>query len=82
MQSLISDLREFIGLLNSHSGRYVVVGGFAVAFHGYPRMTGDIDFLVEPSEENARKLEAVLEDFGFGGLGLTAEDFAKPDSIV
>jgi hypothetical protein len=60
-----SDLREFIGLLNSHGVEYVVVGGHAVAFHGYPRYTGDIDFLVRASEENASRIVAVLEAFGF-----------------
>ena len=48
---LHKDLREFIELLNSHGVEYVVVGGHAVAFHGYPRYTGDIDFLVRPTEE-------------------------------
>ena len=56
---LQQDLREFIELLNSHGVEYVVVGGHAVAFHGYPRYTGDIDFLVSPTEENAaRKSQA------------------------
>jgi hypothetical protein len=45
-------------------------------------MTGDIDFFVEISEENAHKLESVLADFGFAGLGLTAADFLKPNTIV
>jgi hypothetical protein len=82
MAKLLQDLREFIELLNSHEVRYLIVGGFAVAYHGHPRMTGDIDFFVEVSEENARKLEAVLVDFGFGGLGLSAEDFKAPGKII
>ncbi len=53
-----------------------------MAFHGYPRMTGDIDFFVEVSEENARKLVAVLGRFGFAGLGLAAEDFLEPGAII
>jgi len=44
---LQKDLREFIELLNSHDVRYLIVGGYAVAFHGYPRATGDIDFFIE-----------------------------------
>ena len=54
MVELTEDSREFIELLNSHDVRYLIVGGHAVAFHGYPRTTGDMDFFVEVSEENAR----------------------------
>lgn len=75
------DLREFIELLNSHEVRYLIVGGHAVAYHGYPRTTGDIDFFIETSEDNARKLEAVLARFGFASLGLTARDFIEPGTI-
>jgi predicted nucleotidyltransferase len=82
MQNLISDLREFIELLNSHEVRYLIVGGFAVAFHGYPRLTGDIDFFLDSTPENAQKIQAVLRDFGFGSLGLTADDFTRPNQIV
>ena len=59
------DLREFIALMNSHEAEYVIVGGHAVAYHGYPRFTGDIDFFVKPSTENARRILAVLQAFGF-----------------
>jgi hypothetical protein len=79
---LQKDLREFIELLNLHNVRYLIVGGHAVAYHGYPRTTGDIDFFIEASEENASKLEKVLARFGFGGLGLTARDFLEPGTII
>jgi hypothetical protein len=79
---LPNDLREFIGLLNSHDVRYLIVGEYAVAFHGYPRTTGDIDFFVEVSEENAGKLIAVLDAFGFASLGLTRQDFLEPRTII
>lgn len=82
MLRLDQDSREFIALLNSHDVRYVIVGGHAVAFHGYPRFTGDVDVFVEVSEENARKLEAVLSEFGFSSLGLSASDFLEPDTII
>ena len=80
--SLNKDLREFIALLNSTGVRFVVVGGHSVAFHGYPRFTGDIDFFVERSADNARRLEQVLLDFGFGGLGLEAKDFLEPETVI
>ena len=53
-----------------------------LAAHGHPRYTGDIDFRVNPTPENADLLLAVLGRFGFGGLGLTAADFRKPESVV
>jgi hypothetical protein len=79
---LNKDLREFIALLNSTGVRYLIVGGYAVGFHGYPRFTGDIDFFVERSLENATRLEKVLSDFGFGGLGLSAGNFLEPESVI
>ena len=80
--NLDKNLREFIALLNSTGVRYVLVGGHAVAFHGHPRYTGDIDFFVEPSAETASKLERVLIEFGFGGLQIKAADFLAPGIIV
>jgi hypothetical protein len=60
-------LREFIALMNSHAVDYVVVGGHAVAYHGYPRFTGDLDFFVRASAGNAARLIPALHDFGFAG---------------
>jgi predicted nucleotidyltransferase len=59
------DLKEFIELLNSNAVEYVVVGGHAVAYHGYPRFTGDLDFFVRPSQENASRVVTVLKLVGF-----------------
>lgn len=79
---LQKDLRAFIELLNSKTIEYVVVGAYALAFHGHPRYTGDIDFLIRPTPENAARLVAALAEFGFGSLGLTADDFLDPGQIV
>jgi hypothetical protein len=79
---LSSDLREFIGLLASENVEYLVVGGHAVAWHGYPRFTGDIDFFVRASADNADKLLRVLDRFGFGTAGITAADLVQPEKIV
>jgi predicted nucleotidyltransferase len=62
---LAKDLREFVGLMNSHGVDYVLVGGHAVAYHGYPRFTGDIDLFVRVSERNIDKIAEVLDEFGF-----------------
>ena len=69
------DFKEFAELLNAKGVDYLVVGGYALAAHGHPRYTGDIDFWVHPSADNLLRLLAVLQDFGFGSLGLTAADF-------
>lgn len=76
------DLREFIELLSSHGCEFLVVGGHAVAFHGHPRFTGDIDFLIRGSAENAARVLATLRDFGFGALSITIDDLVKPESVV
>lgn len=82
MAKLQTDLREFIELLNSHGVDYVLVGGHAVAFHGHPRFTGDIDFLLRPTDENARRVLRVLDDFGFGSVGITQRDLLQPGQVV
>lgn len=82
MASLHSDLREFIASLNSRKVEYLIVGGHAVAFHGYPRFTGAIDFFVRPTAENARRILEVLGAFGLGSLELTIADLVTPDRVV
>ena len=79
---LQNDLREFIELLNSHAVDYLIVGGHAVAYHGYPRYTGDIDVFVRASRENALKLVAALAAFGFGQVGLDADTFTESEKVV
>ncbi|MDA3870759.1 MAG: hypothetical protein PF551_00220 [Candidatus Marinimicrobia bacterium] len=64
------DFREFIKLLNSNDVKYLVVGGYAVAFHGYPRYTKDMDIWIWINENNAKQLIKTLEEFGFSSLGL------------
>ncbi|MDY6905309.1 MAG: DUF6036 family nucleotidyltransferase [Thermodesulfobacteriota bacterium] len=61
---------------------YLVVGGYAVALHGYPRYTKDLDVWIERSPENARRILAALTAFGFGSLDLKTEDFQKEDHII
>jgi hypothetical protein len=68
--------------LNARKVKAVVVGGHALAFHGHPRYTKDLDLFVEPTAENAARLLDALADFGFGGVGLTTDDFSSPGKIV
>ena len=80
--NLDEDLREFIELLNALKVRYIVVGAFAVAYHGYPRYTGDIDLFIERSSENAQAIVNALQQFGFGDLGHSSEDFLQEDQVI
>ncbi len=75
------DFKEFAELLNARGVDYLVIGGYALAAHGHPRYTGDIDFWVRPAPDNIARLLNVLGDCGFGSLGLTAGDFAT-DTVV
>ena len=79
---LNQDFKEFIQLLNKNRVKYLVIGGYAVAIHGHPRYTKDIDIWIETSTENTQKLIKALAEFGFGSLGLVAEDFQSPDQII
>ncbi len=76
------DFRDLLALLNEHEVEYLIVGGYALAFHGAPRFTGDIDILVRRSPENARRIIAALEEFGFSFPDLTEGDFQRPGLVV
>lgn len=79
---LNKDFREFIALLNENSVRYLIVGGYAVGFHGYPRYTKDLDIWIEISEENAKNIVKALNEFGFGAVGFKPGDFLNPDEFT
>lgn len=80
--NLSNDLKEFIELLISHRVEFVIVGAHALAWHGLPRYTKDIDLLVHSNADNAAALIDALEAFGFGSLGLQAGDFQEPDRVI
>jgi len=82
MPTLQKEFKELFASLNARRVEYLVVGAYAMAFHGIPRFTGDLDVFVRPTPQNAKRLLAALEDFGFGSLGLTADDFSQPDRVV
>jgi len=79
---LSQDFKEFIQSLNDNRVRYLVIGGYAVALHGHPRYTKDLDVWIEMKPDNAAKIVKALEQFGLASLGLKAEDFLVPDQIV
>lgn len=76
------DWRAFIESLNSNGVEYLVVGAVALAYHGVPRYTGDLDVLIRNSPENARRLETTLAAFGFASLGLKAADFVDSYQVI
>ena len=80
--SLSSDFVEFIECLNRRRVEYLLVGGHALAFHGVPRFTKDIDFWVRPEAANAERLLGALAEFGFASAGLALDDFTTPGKIV
>ena len=80
--NLQSDLKECVGSLPSRHVEFLVVGGHAVAFHGYPRLTEHLDLFVRPTQENGRRIVEALKAFGFASLGLEPDAFAAPDRVI
>lgn len=80
--ALQTDWKEFLSLLNAHRVRFVVVGAHALAAHGQPRFTGDLDVLVEPTARNAKRVLAVLRAIGFGALKISERDLDRPDMVI
>ena len=76
------DFKEFLKLLNSHRVEYLLVGGYAVGYHGYPRATGDMDLWVAVRQNNAEKLVVVLREFGLNAPQLSADIFLQENQII
>jgi len=82
MHDVSRDISELLQLLVKHRVDFAICGGHAVAFHGYVRMTMDVDVLVRPTAANARRVKRALDEFGFGGAGIPESAFRQPGSIV
>jgi predicted nucleotidyltransferase len=81
-RSLTKDFKEFLQCLNARGVEYLVIGGHAVAFHGYPRATADLDIWVAVNQENAVRLVAALKEFGFDVPELHPDLFGSPGRII
>lgn len=76
------DFKEFLQLLNDHHVDYLLIGGYAVGYHGFPRATGDMDLWIPRHRETAEKLVLVLQAFGFGSADISAGIFLQPDTVI
>jgi predicted nucleotidyltransferase len=76
------DFRDFLRLLNSHRVEYLVVGGYAVGYHGYPRATGDLDIWIALSEDNAEMTAKTLHDFGMPEREITKDLFTQENKVI
>ena len=76
------DFKDFLRLLNSHNVRYVLVGGYAVGYHGYPRATGDMDIWIEMSESNSKKVASAFRDFGLPNEAISESLFLETNKVI
>jgi len=81
MITLPKDFKEFIELLSKNNVRYIVIGGYAVVYHGYVRSTNDIDIWIDLHKDNIKKVIKALDEFGFSSLKIKETDFS-PNQII
>jgi len=80
--ALPRDFREFLRLLHAHGVKYLLIGGYAVGYHGYPRATNDMDIWIALGPDNAEQMVEVLREFGFNTPQLSADLFLQDKSLV
>jgi len=80
--NILPDFKDFLRLLESHQVEYMIVGGYAVAFHGYPRFTKDIDIFFASSVENVERLRKVFIQFGFREESVPCESLETPGNVI
>jgi hypothetical protein len=81
MIRLPTDFKEFLQLLHSENVEYLLVGGYAVGYHGHPRATGDIDIWINPTAANAERVASALRQFGFSAATIEARMFEQPHKV-
>jgi predicted nucleotidyltransferase len=79
---LPGDFKEFLKLLNEHKVKYLLIGGYAVGYHGYPRATNDIDIWIENSQLNSQNVLSAVKEFGFDVPELTEDLFKNNKNII
>ena len=81
MEILNKDYRDMVACLQKEGVEFMLVGGYAVALHGWPRTTMDIDFWILANPENAKAVMRAIKAFGAPLMNLTEEDFHKPGMV-
>jgi predicted nucleotidyltransferase len=76
------DFKELLESFNANNVEYMIVGGYALAFHGAPRYTGDIDLFIKPDKENAQRVMDALDEFGFGSVGIELSDLEYENKVI
>ena len=76
------DSKDFLRLLSSHNVKYLLVGGYAVGYHGYPRATGDMDIWIEMSKPNSKKIAATFRDFGMSNEAISESLFLEKNKVI
>ena len=76
------DFKEFLSLLNENNVEYLLIGGYAVGYHGYPRATNDMDVWIAINQENAERVVTVLREFGFNTPALSVDLFMEENKII
>jgi len=79
---LSDDMKELIQLFHQADVSFAICGGFAVAHHGFVRMTLDLDLLIDPAPENGKKVLRALTQFGFGDVGVTEKSLSTPGTAI
>jgi hypothetical protein len=79
---LTGDFKDFVQCLVGREVRFLIVGGYAVAFHGHPRYTKDLDIWMRPDTDNAKRILLALSDFGFGDLDIVEADFLNAEQVI
>ena len=82
MIPLPPDFKEFLQALSHSAVEYLLVGGYAVAYHGYPRTTADIDIWIRVARENALRTMEALRKFGFGAPDASEQMFLIAGRVV
>ena len=82
MMKIYKDFLDFLRLLKTHNVKYLLVGGYAVSYYGYPRLTMDMDIWIKTSSKNAKNIVKAIREFGFGTADLSAELFKERGNIV
>lgn len=79
---LSDDMKDLLRIFNRNQVSYAVCGGFAVANHGFVRMTLDLDLLIDPAPENAANVLKSLAEFGFGAAGIELQHLTAPSTAI